>query len=182
MVRKDGVRERKSWDVYFMDIARLVAERSTCLRRQVGAVLVRDRRILCTGYNGPPHGVPHCDSVGCLRAKLKLVAGERIEICRGIHAEQNALVQAAAFGIGVRGATLYCTHEPCITCTKMLLNAGIGLFVVAEAYPDPLRERMLRQGGGRLKLLTCRRGSSRPGVQEEQAVPRRPISHRPRRA
>ncbi|MEO0085911.1 MAG: cytidine/deoxycytidylate deaminase family protein [candidate division WOR-3 bacterium] len=153
MTRRNAVRKRKSWDVYFMGIARLVAERSTCLRRQVGAVLVRDRRILCTGYNGPPHGVAHCDVVGCLRAKLKLAPGERIEICRGIHAEQNALVQAAAFGIGVRGATLYCTHEPCITCTKMLLNAGIGLFVVGENYPDPLRQQMLRQAGGSLKLL-----------------------------
>lgn len=182
MTRKTDVSKRKSWDIYFMDIARLVAERSTCLRRQVGAVLVRDRRILCTGYNGPPHGVPHCDSVGCLRARLKLAAGERIEICRGIHAEQNALVQAAAFGISVRGATLYCTHEPCITCTKMLLNAGIGLFVVAEAYPDSLRERMLREAGGRLKLLASRRGSAETNNQEGEPLRRRPVSRRARRA
>lgn len=157
-----------------MDIARLVAERSTCLRRHVGAVLVRDRRILCTGYNGPPHGVPHCDVAGCLRAKLKLAAGERIEICRGIHAEQNALVQAAAFGISVRGATLYCTHEPCITCTKMLLNAGIGQFVVGEAYPDSLRQQMMRQAGGSLKLIDERGRKS-----SATRVERRPESSRP---
>uniref|UniRef100_A0A7C4GGZ3 dCMP deaminase family protein n=1 Tax=candidate division WOR-3 bacterium TaxID=2052148 RepID=A0A7C4GGZ3_UNCW3 len=155
-----------------MDIARLVAERSTCLRRQVGAVLVRDRRILCTGYNGPPHGVPHCDAVGCLRTKLKLAAGERIEICRGIHAEQNALVQAAAFGIAVRGATLYCTHEPCITCTKMLLNAGIGLFIVGESYPDTLRQQMLRQACGKLRLLD--------NTRRTEAVDGKPGSRHPR--
>ena len=108
-----------------MDIAQLVSERSTCLRRKVGAVLVRERRILCTGYNGAARGLPHCDEAGCLREKLHIPSGERIEICRGIHAEQNALVQAAAFGINVSGATLYCTHEPCITCAKMLINAGV---------------------------------------------------------
>ena len=136
---------RKSWDHYFMDIAQLVSERSTCLRRRVGAVLVRERRILCTGYNGAARGLPHCDEVGCLREKLHIPSGERIEICRGIHAEQNALVQAAAFGINVSGAMLYCTHEPCITCAKMLLNAGISEFVVEHPYPDELGRKMLAQ-------------------------------------
>ncbi len=136
---------RKSWDHYFIDIAQLVSERSTCLRRKVGAVLVRDRRILCTGYNGAAHGLPHCDEVGCLREKLHIPPAERIEICRGIHAEQNALVQAATFGINVNGATLYCTHEPCITCAKMLLNARIKEFVVEHPYPDELGRKMLAQ-------------------------------------
>jgi len=124
--------ERKSWDRYFLDIARLVSERSTCLRRKVGAVLVRDKRILSTGYNGAAKGLAHCDEVGCLREKRGIPPAECIEICRGIHAEQNALVQAAAFGINVSGATLYCTHEPCITCAKMLMNAGTAEFVVAS--------------------------------------------------
>lgn len=138
---------RKSWDDYFMAIARLVAERSTCLRRHVGAVLVREKRILCTGYNGAPAGMRHCSDVGCLRAEQGIPPGERIEICRGIHAEQNALVQAAAFGINVAGAILYCTHEPCVTCGKMLLNARIREFVVGESYPDEFGRRLLREAG-----------------------------------
>jgi dCMP deaminase len=138
---------RKSWDRYFMDIARLVSERSTCRRRQVGAVLVRDKRLLCTGYNGAPAGIAHCDEAGCLRESLGIPSGERIEICRGIHAEQNALVQAATFGINVSGAVLFCTHEPCITCGKMLVNAGIREFVVAEPYPDEFGRRLLTEAG-----------------------------------
>jgi dCMP deaminase len=138
-------RPRKSWDHYFMDIAQLVSERSTCLRRRVGAVLVRDKRMLSTGYNGAAHGLEHCDEVGCLRDKLHIPPAERIEICRGIHAEQNALVQAASFGISVNGAMLYCTHEPCITCSKMLLNAGIRQFVVKQPYPDKLGRKMLAE-------------------------------------
>lgn len=126
-----------------MDIARLVSERSTCLRRRVGAALVREKRILCTGYNGAAHGLQHCDAAGCLRDKLGIPPAERIEVCRGIHAEQNALVQAAAFGISVHGSTLYCTHEPCITCAKMLLNAGIREFVVEQPYPDQLSRDLL---------------------------------------
>ncbi len=136
-----------------MDIARLVGERSTCLRRHVGAVLVRDKRILCTGYNGAPSGMKHCLDVGCLREKLGIPAAERIEVCRGIHAEQNALVQAAAFGISVSGATLYCTHEPCVTCAKMLINASIRKFVVAEPYPDELGRQMLKEAGVEVKFL-----------------------------
>jgi dCMP deaminase len=138
---------RKSWDRYFADIAQLVSERSTCLRRHVGAVLVRDKRILCTGYNGAARGLPHCDEAGCLRDKLGIPSAERIEICRGIHAEQNALVQAATFGINVSGAMLYCTHSPCVTCAKMLVNAGITEFVVAEPYPDGFAAELLAQAG-----------------------------------
>ncbi len=145
--------KRKSWDRYFIDIAWLVSERSTCLRRHVGAVLVRNKRILCTGYNGAPSGMKHCLDIGCLREKLGIPPSERIEICRGIHAEQNALVQAAAFGIGVSGATLYCTHEPCVTCTKMLINAGIRKFVVVEPYPDELARQMVKEAGIEVKFL-----------------------------
>jgi len=145
--------KRKSWDRYFMDICRLVSERSTCLRRHVGAVLVRDKRMLCTGYNGAPAGMKHCAAGGCLRDVLGIAPGERIEICRGIHAEQNALVQAAAFGIKVSGATLYCTHEPCITCGKMLLNSGIRDFVVAERYPDDFGRKLLEEAGVKVKVL-----------------------------
>jgi dCMP deaminase len=147
---------RKSWDDYFMAIARLVAERSTCLRRHVGAVLVREKRVLCTGYNGAPAGMKHCSDVGCLRGELGIPAGERIEICRGIHAEQNALVQAAAFGINVAGATLYCTHEPCVTCGKMLLNARIREFVVGESYPDEFGRRLLREAGVDVRAISSR--------------------------
>jgi len=136
-----------------MQIAQLVATRSTCLRKKVGAILVKDRRILTTGYNGAPKGLPHCLDLGCLREKLKIPPGERIEICRGVHAEQNALVQAAYFGISVEGATLYCTHQPCITCTKLLINAGIKKIYFKEPYPDELAESMLRQAGIELKQI-----------------------------
>lgn len=146
-------KKRKTWDEYFIAIARLVSERSTCLRRKVGAILVRDKRILCTGYNGAPHGLPHCEQVGCLRDELKIPAGERIEICRGIHAEQNTLVQAAAFGINVFGATLYCTHSPCITCSKMLINAGIREFVIAGEYPDDFARSILAEAGVVLRKI-----------------------------
>jgi len=157
--------KRKSWDCYFMDIARLVSERSTCLRRKVGAVLVRNKRMLCTGYNGAPAGMKHCIELGCMREELGIPSGERIEICRGIHAEQNALVQAAAFGISVNGATLYCTHEPCITCTKMLVNAGIRTFVVAERYPDEFGRRMLEEAGVEMKVLGPQsRSGSKPAA------------------
>lgn len=137
-------RKRLDWNSYFMKIAEIVAERSTCLRRKVGCVIVKDKRILATGYNGAPSGLPHCEETGCLREKLKLKPGEKIEICRGIHAEQNALIQAAAFGINVSGASIYTTHHPCITCTKMLINAKIKKIYVKEDYPDKLAKEMLK--------------------------------------
>lgn len=136
-----------------MQIAQLVSTRSTCIRKKVGAILVKDRRILTTGYNGTPRGLPHCLDLGCLREKLKMPPGERIEICRGVHAEQNALVQAAYFGISVAGASLYSTHQPCITCTKLLINAGIKKICFKEPYPDELAESMLRQTGVEMKQV-----------------------------
>lgn len=137
--------KRIPWDEYFMKIAEMVAERSTCLRRKVGCVIVKDKRILATGYNGAPSGLAHCEETGCLREKLKLKPGEKIEICRGIHAEQNALIQAAAFGINVSGAAIYTTHHPCITCTKMLINAKIKKIYIKEDYPDKLSKQMLKE-------------------------------------
>jgi dCMP deaminase len=136
---------RPSWDEYFMSIARLVAQRSTCLRRKVGAVLVKDKRILATGYNGAPSGLAHCLDIGCLREKMNIPSGERHELCRGLHAEQNCLIQAARYGICVEGATIYCTHHPCIICTKMLINAGIKKICYAEGYPDELSQQMLEE-------------------------------------
>ena len=134
---------RPTWDEYFMDIARLVASRSTCLRRQVGAVMVKDKNILATGYNGTPSGIRHCSEVGCLRQQLNVPSGERHELCRGLHAEQNAIIQAAKHGVNIDGATLYCTHSPCIICSKMLINSGVQRIVCCDGYPDPLAKAML---------------------------------------
>ena len=137
--------ERPSWEEYFMEIARLVARRSTCLRRQVGAVVVKEKNILATGYNGTPSGISHCAEVGCLRQKLNVPSGERHELCRGLHAEQNAIIQAAKHGVNIAGAILYTTHSPCSICSKMIINAGIRDIVFLEGYPDPLSLEMLRE-------------------------------------
>jgi dCMP deaminase len=134
---------RPSWEEYFMQIARLVASRSTCLRRQVGAVLVKDKNILATGYNGTPSGITHCSEVGCLRQKLNVPSGERHELCRGLHAEQNAIIQAAKHGVNIAEATLYCTTSPCIICSKMIINSGVRRIVYLEGYPDELSLEML---------------------------------------
>jgi dCMP deaminase len=126
-----------------MDITRLVAKRATCLRRQVGAVLVMDKRLLATGYNGAPSGLAHCLEVGCLREKNKIPSGERHELCRGLHAEQNAIIQAAFHGIRIQGSTLYCTNLPCVICTKMIINAGIKEIIYESGYADDLSREML---------------------------------------
>jgi len=126
-----------------MEIARLVAKRATCLRRQVGAVLVMDKRLLATGYNGAPSGLAHCLEVGCLREKRQIPSGERHELCRGLHAEQNVIIQAAFHGIRIQGSTLYCTNLPCAICTKMLINAGIQEIVYEGGYGDDLSKEML---------------------------------------
>ena len=143
---------RPSWDEYFMQIARDLGTRSTCLRRHVSAVIVRDKRILSTGYNGAPRGVAHCEEVGCLREKLGIPSGQRQEICRGLHAEQNAIIQAALHGVSVEGATIYCTHQPCITCAKMIINAGIVRVVCANAYPDEFSRGMLEEASVQLEV------------------------------
>ena len=134
-----------------MEITHLITSRSTCLRRKVGALLVKDKRILSTGYNGPPRHLPHCEEVGCLRDKLKIPSGERQEMCRGLHAEQNAIIQAAMHGTGVKGSALYCTHQPCLTCAKMIINVGIGKVVFQGNYPDSLALEMLKEA--KVKLI-----------------------------
>lgn len=138
---------RLPWNDYFMRIARLVAERSTCLRRRVGAVAVKDKRILATGYNGAPSACAHCLDIGCLREQLGVPSGQRHEICRGIHAEQNVIVQAAVHGVSIEGSTIYCTTKPCLICTKMLINCRVEAVYYAEGYPDELSDAMIAESG-----------------------------------
>ena len=144
---------RVSWPQYFMRIAYLVAERSTCLRMRVGDVAVKDRRILATGYNGVPAGVRHCQEVGCLRQQMGIPSGQRHEICRALHAEQNVIIQAAIHGVSLSGAELYCTTQPCLICTKMLINCGITTVWHSESYPDSLAEAMAAEAGMHMELL-----------------------------
>jgi len=141
------MRDRPDWDTYFISIAHLVSTRSTCLRRQVGAVMVRDKQILTTGYNGVPQGITHCTPESCLRSLKNIPSGQQQELCRGLHAEQNAIIQAALHGVSTKGATLYCTHKPCILCAKMLINAGVVRVVYQNFYPDPLADEMLKEAG-----------------------------------
>jgi dCMP deaminase len=137
---------RPSWDEYFMEICHVVARRSTCLRRQVGAVLVSGRRILATGYNGAPKGLAHCAELGgCYRERLGIPSGERQELCRGLHAEQNAIIQAAIHGVKLENVTAYCTEQPCVTCAKMLINADVKRIVYERDYPDELALEMLQE-------------------------------------
>ena len=132
---------RKSWDEYFMEIAEIVKTRSTCLRRQVGAVIVKDNRIITTGYNGAPSGLRHCTDIGGIQS------GTRAELCYAIHAEQNAIIQAAKVGVSTEGATIYITLQPCVICAKMLVNAGIMRIVHRGEYPDPLSQSILAEAG-----------------------------------
>ncbi|MEG0217620.1 MAG: cytidine/deoxycytidylate deaminase family protein [Raoultibacter sp.] len=145
---------RPSWDEYFMLLATEVASRTTCLRRAVGAVIVKDRRILSTGYNGVPTGIRHCDEVGCLRQQLGVPSGQRHEICRGLHAEQNAIIQAARYGTNIEGASIYITTQPCIVCAKMIINAGITEIVYQNPYPDELSQEMLAESGIALRVFS----------------------------
>lgn len=138
---------RPSWDEYFMQIVELVKTRSTCKRRQVGALIVKDKRILATGYNGAPSGCKHCTEIGCLREEMGIPSGQRHELCRAIHAEQNAIVQAAHYGTGISGSTLYVTHQPCVLCAKMAINAGIKRIVFRGEYPDELSMSLLEESG-----------------------------------
>ncbi len=135
--------DRPSWDRYFMDIAHLVSRRSTCTRRHVGAVIVKDKRILASGYNGAPSHIQHCSETGCLREQLKIPSGEKHELCRGIHAEQNAIIQSAYYGAAIKDAVLYCTNLPCSICSKMIINAGIRKIYYEEGYADSMSEEML---------------------------------------
>ena len=148
-----NVKERPSWDGYFMRIAQEVAQRSTCLRRSVGSLVVLNKRILSTGYNGAPSGLPHCAETGCLREQLKVPSGQRHELCRGMHAEMNALLQGARHGIRLEGGTLYSTHVPCSLCSKMIINTGLVRAVAAVDYPDTFARDMLLRAGVELCVL-----------------------------
>ncbi|MCD8037179.1 MAG: cytidine/deoxycytidylate deaminase family protein [Clostridiales bacterium] len=145
---------RVSWDEYFMEIAEIVKTRSTCLRRQIGAVIVKDNRIITTGYNGAPSGCKHCTEIGsCYRQEHNIPSGERHELCRAIHAEQNAIIQAAKLGNTTDGATIYVTNQPCVICAKMCINAGIKRIVYKEGYPDALAMQMLEEAGVDVEVL-----------------------------
>lgn len=146
--------ERPSWDEYFMEMAEVAQKRSTCLRRKVGAVIVKDKRIMATGYNGVPTGIAHCEERGCLREQMKVPSGQRHELCRGLHAEQNAIIQAAHLGQSIAGGTLYCTNQPCVICAKMIINAGIKRIVIKDGYPDELAEEMLTEAGLKVELIS----------------------------
>ena len=144
--------KRPTWDEYFMEMAELTAKRSTCMRRSVGAVIVKDKRAIATGYNGAPKGIRHCeDRGGCLRQKLGVPSGQRHELCMALHAEQNAIIQAAKLGVSIDGATLYCTHQPCSVCAKMIINAGIQRVVYQEGYPDDFSLTIFKEAGVRLE-------------------------------
>lgn len=138
---------RPSWDQYFLKIAQVVAGRSTCLRRQVGALIVKEKRILATGYNGAPRGLAHCLDIGCQREEAGARSGTTHELCRGLHAEQNAIIQAAMHGVSIEGGVLYGTHQPCVLCTKMIINAGLVAVYYIEPYEDVLAERLLKEAG-----------------------------------
>ncbi len=144
---------RPSWDEYFMGIAQDVAKRSTCLRRKVGCIIVKDKRILSTGYNGAVTGLPHCAQKGCLRDKMNISSGERQELCWGLHAEQNALLFTIAYGISLYNASLYCTHQPCILCAKMIIQAGIKKVVFCGTYPDKLALDIFKEADVTLQQL-----------------------------
>ena len=138
---------RPSWDEYFMKIAQEVATRSTCLRRHVGAVIVKDKRLLATGYNGAPRGIRHCLEVGCLREQQNVPSGEKHELCRGLHAEQNAVIQAALHGVPIAGSAVFSTHKPCSLCAKILINAGVIEITYDEGYDDALADELLAEAG-----------------------------------
>ncbi|WP_353893164.1 cytidine/deoxycytidylate deaminase family protein [Proteinivorax hydrogeniformans] len=140
-------RDRPSWDEYFLEITEVVAKRSTCLRRKVGCILVKDKRILTSGYNGAPTGMDHCHKTGCIREKLNVPSGERHELCRGLHAEQNAIIQGALHGINVKGANLYVTTQPCVQCAKIIANAKIKRVIFIGDYPDDLSSSILKEAG-----------------------------------
>ncbi len=151
---KNNKEKRPSWEIYFMGITKLVAKRATCLRREVGAIIVKDRHIVATGYNGPPKGVPHCDEIGgCLREKMNIPSGERHEICRAVHAEQNAIIQAAKTGINIEGSDMYITTQPCFICAKMMINAGIKRIFIDQGYPDALATEILKEAGVKIIKL-----------------------------
>ena len=149
---------RPNWHQYFMEMAFLAAKRSTCLRRKVGAVIVRNNQILSSGYNGAPKNITHCSETGCLREQMNVPSGERHELCRGVHAEQNSIIQAAVNGSSIAGAVLYCTNQPCIICSKLLINSEIRTIYISETYPDKLAQKMLKEAGININLVDVKTG------------------------
>lgn len=147
---------RPSWDEYFMKIAQDVSVRAICVKRKVGALVVKDNRILSTGYNGAPKGFAHCAEETCLRKQMQIPSGQRHELCRGLHAEQNAIIQAAVHGSSIEGGTMYCTYQPCVICVKMLINAGIVRLVYSGGYPDELAAQMLKES--KLQITQYQKG------------------------
>lgn len=143
----DKLSRRPGWNEYFMHISQIVASRSTCLRRKVGAVLVLENRILATGYNGSPTGLRHCDEVGCLRQEQGIVSGKDLHLCRGSHAEANLITQCAKFGIRAEGSTLYINTSPCNSCMKLLINVGVKRIYYRELYNDPLSLELAEEAG-----------------------------------
>jgi len=152
-ISKQDSKSRSDWDDYFMDVALLVSKRSTCSHRKVGAIIVKDKRILATGYNQPPSGFPHCDEIGCIRDDLNIKSGEYQEICYGLHAEQNALMQAAKFGIRTENSSMYVTHQPCSICARLIINAGIKKVYFRESYPDSLANLFFETCGIETKVI-----------------------------
>lgn len=151
--------KRPSFDEYFMQMALLTARRSTCLRRQVGAVIVKDKHIIATGYNGAPKGLEHCDEIGgCLREELGVPSGERHELCRALHAEQNAIIQAAVLGQSIKDALMYVTHQPCSICAKMIINAGIKKIIINSGYPDQMSCKLLKEANIEIEQLDTKLG------------------------
>lgn len=145
--------QRPSWDEYFMKLANDVATRTTCLRRAVGCVIVKDNRILATGYNGVPCGLRHCSETGCLREDLGVPSGQRHEICRGLHAEQNAIIQAAKYGIDISGSKIYVNTQPCIVCAKMIINSGIEEIIYQHPYDDELSRQLLEESKIKMRIF-----------------------------
>lgn len=154
MKKKNISYMRPSWNEYFLEVASLVSKRATCVRRRVGAVLVKDKKILATGYNGAPSSLEHCIDIGCLREKLRIPSGQRHELCRGLHAEQNVLLQAALYGISTKNSILYVTNQPCIICVKMLINAGIKEVIISGGYPDKMAMDLLKEAKIKIKKIT----------------------------
>lgn len=152
-INKSAILKRPSWDTYFMQIADLISTRATCVKRKVGAIIVKEKQILATGYNGAPKNHPHCSATGCLRKQLQLPSGANHELCRGLHAEQNAIIQAASCGVSIKGALLYCTFLPCVICAKMILNAGIKKVIFSGYYPDDLSVQMFADSKVELTLF-----------------------------
>lgn len=144
---------REDWDQYFMEVAELVSQRSTCIHRKVGAIIVKEKRILATGYNQPPSGFPHCNVIGCIRDDLNIKSGEHQEICYGLHAEQNALMQAAKFGINTSDSIMYVTHQPCSVCARLIINAGIKKVLFKKEYPDALTKLFFETCGIEIKVI-----------------------------